>query len=96
MKISRSYNSLSSEEVSKLWIPYVVFENTENTEGTKVAEDTEITITREGTYSESTIDALHEINVFSGKDNRITFHQMFTKVFECEYQLQLYPFDTQV
>ena len=28
--------------------------------------------------------------------NRITFEQVYTKTFKCTYQLQLYPFDTQV
>ena len=37
-----------------------------------------------------------EINIFEGRFNRITFEQVYTKTFKCEYQLQLYPFDTQV
>ena len=31
-----------------------------------------------------------------GALNRITFQEVYTKTFKCEYQLQLYPFDTQV
>ena len=31
-----------------------------------------------------------------GSSNRITFQEVYTKTFKCEYQLQLYPFDTQV
>ena len=30
----RSANSLASSEINKIWIPFVVFENTENSEGT--------------------------------------------------------------
>ena len=41
-------------------------------------------------------DNVEEINIFEGKDNRITFEQVYTKTFKCTYQLQLYPFDTQV
>ena len=37
-----------------------------------------------------------EINIFEGQFNRITFEQVYTKTFKCTYQLQLYPFDTQV
>ena len=33
---------------------------------------------------------------FLGSLNRITFQEVYTKTFKCEYQLQLYPFDTQV
>ena len=31
-----------------------------------------------------------------GEDNRVTFQEVYTKTFKCVYQLQLYPFDTQV
>ena len=39
---------------------------------------------------------VEEINIFTGKENRLTFQQVFAKTFMCKYQLQLYPFDTQV
>ena len=59
-------------------------------------EDTELTLTREGNYIVSTDDNVEEINIFEGQFNRITFEQVYTKTFKCTYQLQLYPFDTQV
>ena len=59
-------------------------------------EDTELTLTREGDYIVSTDDNVEEINIFEGQFNRITFEQVYTKTFKCTYQLQLYPFDTQV
>ena len=59
-------------------------------------EDTELTLTREGDYIGSTDDNVEEINIFEGQFNRITFEQVYTKTFKCTYQLQLYPFDTQV
>ena len=39
---------------------------------------------------------MEEINIFEGDENRITFQQVYSKEFKCVYQLQLYPFDTQV
>ena len=96
LKEQRSSNSLSLEEVEKLWIPYVVFENTENSEATQSDPSSEVLITREGGFTSSGVDIIEERNIFLGSRNRITFQQVFTKEFECEYQLQLYPFDTQV
>ena len=55
-----------------------------------------MTLTREGDYIGSTDDNVEEINIFEGQFNRITFEQVYTKTFKCTYQLQLYPFDTQV
>ena len=42
------------------------------------------------------VASYQEINIFEGQFNRITFEQVYTKTFKCTYQLQLYPFDTQV
>ena len=80
----------------QLWIPFVVFSNTENQESTKGDDETEVTITREGSFTESGVQVMEEINIFEGAENRITFQQVYSKTFKCVYQLQLYPFDTQV
>ena len=73
------------------WIPSSSFST--SAQGT---EDTELTLTREGDYIGSMDDNVEEINIFEGQFNRITFEQVYTKTFKCTYQLQLYPFDTQV
>ena len=39
LKKARSQNALSLEDVHKLWIPFLVFDNTERNEATKVGED---------------------------------------------------------
>ena len=96
LKEEQSLNSLTREEIDKLWIPFVVFANTENQESTKGDDETQVTITREGNFIESSIDVLEEINIFEGAENRITFQQVYAEAFKCVYQLQLYPFDTQV
>lgn len=96
LKKSRSANALAIEEVQKLWIPFLVFDNTENNEATKGTEDTELTLSREGDFIGSEDTVVEEINIFEGKFNRITFEQVFTKTFKCVYKLQLYPFDTQI
>ena len=111
LKKTRSQNALALEDVKRLWIPFLVFDNTEKNEATKViqrpfhpathlslkgTEDTELTLTREGDYIGSMDDKVEEINIFEGQFNRITFEQVYTKTFKCTYQLQLYPFDTQV
>ena len=76
------------------WIEQpLTFANPPQLQGT---EDTELTLTREGDYIGSPSSNVEEINIFEGQFNRITFEQVYTKVFKCTYQLQLYPFDTQV
>jgi len=96
LKKERSQNSLSLEEIQALWLPFLVFSNTENNEATKPTEDTELTITREGEFSVSGEEVIEEIDIFEGNENRLTFEQVYTKTFKCTYQLQMYPFDSQV
>ena len=96
LKKQRSSNALSLEEHNKLWIPYLVFENTENNEATEGTKDTELTLVREGNFIRSDKTVAEEINIFEGSSNRIMFEQIYTKGFKCVYELHLYPFDTQV
>lgn len=95
LKDRRSANALTTEEVKKIWIPRLVFSNTQNNEATRGVDDTEITVTKEGNYTRSEEDVVDEINIFKGKENRLTFETSYTKIFRCEYQLHMYPFDTQ-
>ena len=96
LKHSRSQNALALHEVEKLWIPFLVFDNTEDNEATKGTSDTEITLAREGEYVRSGDHVVEEINIFDGAKNRITFEQVYTKTFKCVYKLHIYPFDRQV
>ena len=96
LKLSRSSNSLGVAEVEKLWIPFIVFENTENSEATRRSEDAEVTVIREGNFTKSPNEVMDEINIFQGADNKITFQQVYSKTLNCDFDLHYYPFDTQV
>ena len=83
------------EEKDGIWLPRLVFTNTENNDVTDIDEASEVTITRESDFMRSETYMVDEINIFTGKDNRLTYERIYTKSFRCDYQLQLYPFDTQ-
>ena len=55
-----------------------------------------VTVTREGNFARSPIEELDEIEIFEGAENRLTMNQTYTWEFQCKYELQRYPFDTQV
>ena len=112
LKTRDSANSLDVEEIGRIWFPFIVFENTEDNEATEVrvntksivlycivlqvSVNTEVFVSREGDFSRSSDDVVEEINIFLGGENSLTFQQVYTKTFKCEYQLHMYPFDTQV
>lgn len=91
----RSANAIAYEEMEKIWIPNLIFSNTNKNEVTVVSKLTVVTITREGNYTRSSQEIIEETNIFYGKENKLTFEMTYTKVFQCEYQLANYPFDTQ-
>ena len=56
---------------------------------------TTVTVTRESNFTRSEVDLVDEIEVFKGSENKLTMNQTYTREFQCKYQLQRYPFDTQ-
>ena len=98
LKRDVALNQLSQEEVEKLWIPYLVYDNTDMKEAVRLFEDvrTIVTVTREGNFSRTPLEIVEEIEIFKGEENKLTLNQTYTKVFQCTYLLQRYPFDTQV
>ena len=39
---------------------------------------------------------MDEAEIFEGAENRLTMNQTYTWEFQCQYELQRYPFDSQV
>ena len=95
LKESRMENSPTLEEMAKLWIPKIVFDNTEHNDVMKMDDLAEVTISREGISTSADETIVDEVEIFKGSENKINFDKGFTKTVECIYQLQLYPFDTQ-
>ena len=95
LKASRIANSPSKEEVAKLWMPKIIFDNTEHNDIMTLDDLAEVTISKEGSTLMSDDTVVDEIEIFKGSENKITFDKGFTKTVRCIYQLQLYPFDTQ-
>ena len=98
LKHEITLNALTEIEMYELWTPYVIYENTDKSEAVKLRADvdTTITVTREGEFTRSGMDVADEIEIFKGSENKLTMNQTDSKRFHCTYQLQKYPFDTQV
>ena len=99
LKVETSLSALTIDEINALWLPYVVYVNTDMKKAVRLNEndglDTTIVVKREGNFVQSPIQSIEEIEIFEGKDNSLVMYQTYTKNFQCEYHLQAYPFDTQ-
>ena len=98
LKYKTSLNALSDKDMSELWLPYAIFDNTDNKEAVKLDErvKTTMVVSREGEVTRSGFEVLDEIEIFRGDENPITLRQTHSKEFQCRYELNSYPFDTQV
>ena len=98
LKFKSSLNALTDEEISQLWLPYVIYDNTDMKEVVQLEEGTKttVTVTRQGDFTRSGVEVADEIEVFEGGENKLTMNQTYSKKFQCEYQLHRYPFDIQV
>jgi hypothetical protein len=98
LKAETSLNALTQEDISQLWLPYVIYANTDMKEAVKLEDElnTAIVVTREGNLTRLGIEVTDETEIFEGKDNKLAMYQTYTKSFQCLYNLRKYPFDTQV
>ena len=97
LKDETSLNALTDEEIGALWLPYVVYDNTDMKEAVQLFQGnvkTTIVVTREGSFTRSGYDFVDETEIFNGKYNTLVMSQTYTKSFQCIYNLQKYPFDT--
>ena len=98
LKRESSLNALNNDDTGKLWLPYAIFDNTDDKEAVKLEEDvkTTLVISRKGEFVRSGMEFVDETEIFEGKENPITLRQTHSKEFQCKYRLHNYPFDKQV
>ena len=102
LKPDVSLNALNDTEMRRLWLPLVIYENTDDKESTRLGTEweweTHVLVERvgEATMSDYLEGWLDETLIFKGTENVLQMSQTYTHEFQCVYQLSDYPFDTQV
>ena len=93
-------NALSEVEIDRLWLPLLIYTNTDQQETTRLGENWEwstyVSVRREGNFTRSGYEMVDETEIFKGEENTLIMTQSYTHEFQCIYQLGRYPFDTQV
>ena len=93
-------NALSLGEIETLWLPMVIFTNTDQKETTRLGMQFEwstyVSVKREGNFTRSVHEMVDETEIYKGEENTLIMTQSYTHEFQCSYQLGRYPFDTQV
>ena len=100
LKDKTSLNALISSDVSTLWLPLVIYDNTDQKQSTRLGWINEwvtsVSVIKEGDFTRSGLDKVDEAEIFEGAENTLTMTQTYTHEFQCKYKLQRYPFDSQV
>ena len=100
LKKSMTNNLLREDEVKTLWLPLVIYWNTDQEETTRLGVEwewkTRVMVRREGNFTRSSMDRINEAEIFQGAENTLIMEQTYTHDFQCVFKLNTYPFDTQV
>ena len=77
-----SSNVLSDEEMDSIWVPYVIYMNTDDNEAVKVNHKlkdvkTIMAISREGSFTRSSFESVDEIELFK---EALRFWSFFAKL----------------
>ena len=100
LKLNDSLNALTQNDIDKLWLPKVIYENTDQKETTRLGVDweweTNVEVKRRGNFTRSGLETVDETYVYRGDENDLIMSQTYTHEFQCQYIFVWYPFDTQV
>ncbi len=88
-----NYLPLRSRE--DIWLPEVIFYNTEIKTETVNDKKAFAYVTRTGGYRRREVTYLQNSYVFKGQENPITLSRVYSDKFICDYDMTIYPFDKQ-
>ena len=95
IKLDETMNVISIDELKKIWLPVIVFDNTERSQRTINDDESFATISRmsKGVGSDSSIS--EDIDIYKGSENTISMSRIYNIDFFCDYDMRWYPFDAQ-
>ena len=100
LKNDSANNMLTQEEINMLWLPLVIYWNTDQQETTRLGVEwewkTDVSVQKEGEPQRNSMTEIDEAEIFKGSENSLKMEQTYTHAFQCVFQLSKYPFDTQV
>ena len=89
-------NSLQPVEMDQIWFPYFMFENTNKKEFSLLDNRSSLKIIKMGPGKINGNQDTENKYIFNGNENYIEYKRFYSEIFQCEYSLHWYPFDTQI
>ena len=82
-------NIVSKDVVDKLWVPHIIFKNTEKNYESKIDEKSIILVKRHGNRSLSSMKEIEEIAYYKGSENSLLYSRDFYHRFQCHFDPRL-------
>ena len=98
LKKNSASNMISSDDMERMWKPWVTLENIESRIAYKVTDKRDkivIIPNKQFNYELSGKTSLHNTRLFKGSENAIYQERQLTTNWICYYNMRWYPFDTQ-
>ena len=95
IKMKETMNVISMAELNKIWLPVIIFDNTEEGQITINDDKASATINRTGRGTGSDSSISEDIDLYRGSENSITLSRLYNIDFFCDYDMRWYPFDAQ-
>ena len=95
LKDDITLNTFLPTEKEDIWVPELVFYNTEERPSSIVDETASMRVNKTGDFTPAGIDENENIQYFRGYDNPILLRRFYNSRFLCDYKMQWYPFDVQ-
>jgi len=89
-------NSLGKDVQSKIWAPALNFPNARQAEGSVVDDGTMTLVLKRGIARPDNIRYAEEADIYEGVNSPMVMRREYFIEFNCDYNLLMYPFDTQV
>ena len=89
-------NVLTPSQQVSIWSPQIIFDNTKTKKKSTLKDATvRILPNPRFTYKKADITSTNNVYLFNGMENKIEISQVYDIDFICQYDMLLYPFDTQ-
>ena len=90
-------NMVGYEKKHSIWIPPITLNNSEGNVWISVDEpSSKVYIEKKGKPVIGPTSDIHETYYYSGQENKVVFIAEYEHTFHCSFDLQCFPFDTQV
>ena len=96
MKMNLNMNTLTSQEKKSIWVPKLVFINTEKKENTQNDNKAFAVARRDNAFEFSDESVKDNIYMFDGSKNPFVMSRVYDVDWICDFDMRWYPFDTQV